>query len=253
MLELSIVLIVVGVLLVAVMNFRSTSQDRSAENADDFQDQIVLSIYDFAGRNYRLPCADTDGDGYEGAGSPGICLAADSSYLVGGVPFKTLGLLTPTEFGQGFEKKFLYGVYRNTANDSDLARLAERTSDVAGDSGYLQLDDFRKALRNAGATLSGVTEESRIHVTGDGAGAGAPDCSTNRVQNIAFFVVNGGGQDADGNGTPFDGVNAPLTWPSGGSTCIASPNAPVTALFDDKARAIGFAELLVMFPARLNF
>ena len=244
MLELSIVLVVVGVLLVAVMNFRSPSRDRSAENADDFQDQIVLSIYDFAGRNFRLPCADTDGDGYEGAGSPGSCTTADTSYQVGGVPFKTLGLLTPTVFGLGFEKNFAYGVYRNTAIDSDLAVLAERTSDVAGDSGYLQLDDFRKALRNAGATLSLATDSSRIHVTGDGASAGSLNCSTNRVRNIAFFVANGGGQDADGNGSPFDGVNAPLTWPSGGSTCIASPNAPVTALYDDKARAIGFAELL---------
>lgn len=244
MLELSIVLAVVGVLLVVAMNYRNANQDRPSENSADFQNQIIAAVYGFAARNYRLPCADTDGDGYEGVGSPGSCTTTDSNYMVGGVPFKTLGLETPTIFGNGFEKQFIYGVYRNTAIDADLARIVERTGDAAGDSGYLQLNDFKKGLRNAGAVLTIAADAGRIHVTGDGVATGAINCASNRVVNVALFVVHSGSRNADASGGLFDGANGPLAWPGGGSTCVASPNTPKTAQYDDTVRAIGYAELL---------
>jgi hypothetical protein len=243
MLELGIVLAVMGVLLVIAMHFHNSDKDRLTQNADDFQHQIIASIYSFAERNYRLPCADTDGDGYEGVGSPGSCTTTDSNYIVGGVPFKTLGLTIPTVLGNGYEKRFIYGVYRNATIDADLARLVERTGDAPGDSGYLRLDDFKKALRNAGSDLT-PTDAAKIYVTGDGVRTGAINCASNRLMHVAFFVVDGGAHDADANGSLFDGANGPLAWPGGGSTCVSGPNTPVTALYDDTVMAIGFSELL---------
>lgn len=239
MLELGVVLAVVGVLLVTAMYFHDPGKGRTIESAAEYQDKIVESIYSFAARNFRLPCADTDGDGYEG-GAAG-CAATD---VVGGVPYKTLGLVIPGALGSGFEKQFMYGVYRNAALDADLASLVERTGDAAGDSEYLQLNDLRKALRNANASL-GALDAALIHVTGDGSSkTGAISCAGNKVVNVAFFVVNGGTRDADADGSLFDGENAPMTWPGVGKICVSGPHTPATAQYDDAVRAVGFSELL---------
>jgi prepilin-type N-terminal cleavage/methylation domain-containing protein len=253
MLELAIVLAVLGVLIVTVMHYRNPDADRTTTTASDFQEQIIASIFDFAERNFRLPCADTDGNGFEGSGSPGGCTATDTNYVVGGVPYKSLGLAIPSVLGNGYEKRFIYGVYRKTnvtvTDDADLAMLKERTGDVAGDGGYLRMNDFKKALRNAEATLPpAATDAARINVTGEGGSTtGAINCSSNHVMNVAFFVVNGGASDADANGSLFDGANNALSWPGGGSLCVAGPHAPGNSQYDDTVRAIGFSEILGYF------
>lgn len=156
LLELALVLAMMGGLVLVLMDYsggRFGSRDIEGEGV---QDQVVAALYRYAQHNFRLPCADTDGDGVEGSGSDG-CGDDDSAQSVGGVPYITLGLADL--FGAGTEEHYIYGVYRNTALDADLASVEERTGDDEGDSGYRQLDDLRYALRTL-ATAS--LDSSRI-------------------------------------------------------------------------------------------
>jgi len=238
LLELALILVLLGSALVVVMHYRPTILGQQSAVAEGYQDQITAAVFRYALRHYRLPCADTNGNGLEGDSS-GVC--GSSGKTVGGVPFVTLNMTDSTALSDDVRQSYIYGVFRGSTTATDLATLAERTGDSIGDSQYLSLDDLRFALRTL---ASQGLDASRIHVTGDGLQAGSADCSTNRISNLAFFVVYSGSLDADQNGNPFDGVHNQLTWPSGGSRCVSGPETPESEQYDDSVIAVGFAELL---------
>lgn len=238
LLELALVLAMMGGLVLVLMNYSGGRFGASDIEGEGVQDQVVAALYRYAQNNFRLPCADTDGDGVEGSGSEG-CGDDDSARSVGGVPYSTLGLTDL--FGDGTEENYIYGVYRNTTLDADLASVEERTGDDEGDSGYRQLDDLRYALRSVADTS---LDSTRIHVTGDGDYTGEADCSAHPVANVAFFLVYAGADDADADGGPFDGENASLSWPAGGSFCVQGQATRGSAVYDDSVVAVGFSELL---------
>lgn len=238
LLELALVLAIMGGLVLVLMYYRDTRIGSSDIEGEGVQEQLVAALYRHAQNNFRLPCADTDGDGVEGSGNDG-CGEDDTALSVGGVPYITLGL--SDLFSAGAEESYIYGVYRNTALDADLARVEERTGDDEGDGGYRQLDDLRYALR---ALAEASLDSSRIHVTGDGDYTGEADCSGNPVANVAFFLVYAGRADADGDGSLFDGENASLSWPGGGSLCVQGQATRGSEAYDDSVVAVGFSELL---------
>jgi len=209
---------------------------RDTSVATTYQEQIVNAVKDFARRNYRLPCADTSGNGLEGADAG--CGNDNTQHIIGGVPYKTLGILPPSSVGQSGDGNYLYGVFRTAA--ADLAAVGERTGSAPVDGEYRARLDMAKALRDL---ASAATDFNRLRVTGDQAAMGAWNCAGNAT-NVAFLVVFSGARNADGTGTLFDGPQTGLAWPAGGTPCVAAPSTPVTETYDDTVRAIGFAELL---------
>lgn len=243
LLELAIIIALLGTYIMVLLHYRTNRLDGGDSMATGIQDQIVAAVYRYAERHYRLPCADTNGDGFEGAGPDG-CRGAQQ-HQVGGVPYRTLGLSESDALRTGINTSFFYGVYRKSHNDksqdTDLAVLEERTNDSNTAPGYRQLDDLRYALSILTSTN---VDTDRVHVTGDGDATGPADCATNKIANVAFFVLYAGARDANANGKQLDGANSQLSWPSGGALCVASQTTRASEQYDDSVIAVGFAELL---------
>lgn len=240
LLEMAFVLAVLGGLILTAMHYRAPLTGTSDTVALGYQDQITAALFRYARRHHRLPCADTNGNGFEG-GASGTCNPGEAAHMVGAVPFRTLALSDPQGITEQIRQRYVYGVFRDNSTATDLASLAERTGDLPGDSAYRSLDDLRYALRSL---ASRSLDASRIHVTGDGQQAGAADCSGNRIANLAFFVVYAGTRDADGDGNWLDGQNSNLGWPTGSGLCVSGPLTAEDEQYDDATVAVGFAELL---------
>jgi len=211
---------------------------------------IQQAIVGFAVSHRRLPCADTNGNGFEGGGMPAGCVAsATDSYQTGRVPYKTLGIVMSGASGDdAVYANVVYGVYRNSNvipnADADLAVAEERTGDASDNlPGYDALGDFRKALANAAGTTA---SSNYIHVTK----AGDTNCTV--IRNMAFALVSTGIGDADNDGNPFDGVNKNLKLSGGGSKCFASPAQRHDGRYDDQVVAVGFNALAAGLTADMN-
>lgn len=237
LIELAIIIALLGTYIMVLMHYRANRLDNGDTVATGIQDQVVAAVYRYAERHYRLPCADTNGDGFEGSGSG--CGTAQQNQ-VGGVPYRTLGMSESDALNSGMSADYFYGVYRDQVQNADLTVLEERTGDVPTAAGYRQLDDLRFALSRV---TSATINLNQIYVTGDGDMTGSSDC-TNKVTNIAFFVVYAGIGDANGDGNKLDGANSLLSGPSGSHLCVASQTTRHSEQYDDSVVAVGFAELL---------
>lgn len=240
LLELALVLALVGGMALIVMQYRGQALSQDKSIAQGYQDQIAAALFQYALRHYRLPCADTNGNGFEG-GSDGACGQGSTNHMVGGVPFQTLNMPETQGLSEAVRQRYVYGVFRDNSTAGDLSTLTERTGDALGTSGYLSLNDLRYALRGLGAR---AFDAGRIHVTGDAQQAGAANCATNPLGNLAFFVAYAGTRDADDDGDAFDGENSDLKWPAGGGLCVSGPLTTQDEQYDDAIVAVGFAELL---------
>jgi len=235
LLELTVVLVVIGLLL-SVVSFAYTGVLKSSEKQKTqavLQD-IQQSLLIFAVTNHRLPCADVDGNGYEGSGAPGVCGTATLS-KAGFLPYKTLFL--DSEPLDAEHQRFRYGVYRNATVNADLAVRAERTGDAVGSERYQGLGDLLKGLSLANVSAPLATE---VYVTGDAVHTGIPTCIKNVVANPAYVLVAGGHEDLDGVNGYWDAPNGLF---SVGKYCIASPSYAETAIYDDVVVAESFAGL----------
>jgi len=224
--ELSIVLVVVGVLASAGWSLLKPSLELTEKIKIERQLQsIEKSIITFALNNYRLPCPDTNGDGYEEN------CATSLGIKVGGVPFKTLGL-TGREV---IARKTIYGVYRG-AGVLDLTLLQERTGNTPGEVDYKSLGDLLKALDSVSSQpVSG----SQIFITGDGVRTGSENCTSNQVSNAAFVLSSGGVRSMNGDANLFDGINTSLRSNGTGAVCFASPDKMSNATYDDLVKSMG--------------
>lgn len=243
LIELAVVLIMIGLITGAAIRLYHPAQDRIDEvKAEQILLGIKQSLISFAISHRRLPCADTNSNGFEG-GAAGCGAAATAQ--TGSVPYATLGIDLPGTPGQEiFRRDIVYGVYRNNnaipASDADLAIVLERTGDLLGDSRYQDLGDFRRALTN-GATAA--TSSNFVYRTGDG-DTSAENCGTNVVANAAFLLASAGTQDANLDGNRFDGVNEALNLDGSGAKCFASAAKRRNADYDDVTVGMGFTELL---------
>lgn len=224
--ELSIVLVVIGLLAAASLGAFANRDGRRIEASAEAA-RIEAAVVAFARLQHRLPCPDTSADGREG-NAAGTCPAGTET---GWVPYESLGLANPPA-----AQRARYLVYRNGAADADLAVLAERTADLPGTTGHLSRNDLLAALANAAAQ---PVAAGRVHLTGDGGTEGAEDCATNRRLHPAFALILPG-EDRNGNGSGFDGLHAAL--PATGA-CIASPTRAASIDYDDHVLAHGLTTL----------
>jgi prepilin-type N-terminal cleavage/methylation domain-containing protein len=226
LIELTISLLVVGVLTgVTAASYSGVTGGKTEEVLVANLGEISLSIANFALLNHRIPCVDTDSDGYENCEQPNA--------KVGGLPYLSISI--DESPGELSESQLVYGVYRQL----DLTAHVERTGNVMGEQGFLDRNDFRQALISAANEAFSVTH---LHVTGDNALTGTEDCSANRSQNIAYILIDAGLRDRNNNGSKFDGENA--SFGQTGVPCFSAPSRQSGVEYDDKVIAIGFESLL---------
>ena len=228
LIEMAVVLVIIGVIGMVLWKFlpnykslpaiaRLTST--SLSTAEDALNGFILA-------NGRLPCPDTNGNGYEDC---------SGSASLGLLPVRTLGL--------SLSEPVRYGVYRapnaSLPQDADLATLKDRynpllppsTVNAAALATVLptalpvavtpQLNglDFCAALINLSRTPGQVLT-----------------AGTQRVP-IAYGLAVAGGGDADGDGSPFDGLNRVAGQFALGGTSRS-------AAYDDQTRTVGAGELM---------
>jgi len=235
LIETSVALVVIGVITVASLQaFNSANYYKNQTLANNWLTQSKDSVIQFAKTNYRLPCPDIDADGFENC---------SGTQVTGSLPVHTLGLPVSSQVSDliAGHQNVIYGVFRDSANNADLTTLAERTGDALGDAAYQSVDDFKVALVTASAL---ATSSNQPYITGDAENTGAEDCTNNVVTNGAFWLASSSGQDANGDGNPFDGVNASLAHNGSGSLCFSAPTKRQDANYIDRVSGVAFSELL---------
>ena len=227
MLELSFILSAMAGLILA-LTYLTTDLFGKRQGIDG--DRLLLladaQVKEFAARNGRLPCPDTDSDGGEN------CTASASSKGV--LPYRTLGLSTQT-YVVG-ETPLRYGVYRKAstdlASDADLAvrqlRFTPQNSDGKGypetSAAQANSADFCHALANA---RSADFSADRAHVEYPGGGR----------QNVAYAIAFPGSGNRDGGATAYDLLNGV------GGAGFQARNTPPSDQYDDKTIHRSFDEL----------
>lgn len=217
LLEMAVYLIVGGLIMVAVVQLVPVLKGSLEQELQDITlESLNEAVIGFALVHSRLPCPDTDGDGFE-----------ECTGSTGAFPYRTLGITRFPRESAGV--LFRYGVYRNenAADDSldaDLAVLKNRYEPMLppgeGPLNNLNGHDFCLALRNA--ALFGVDTNFLT--------AGTP------VVNVAFVVADSGSGDADLDGDLFDNGN-------GAGFGFTTPNVPQSSAYDDQVAATGFQQL----------
>jgi prepilin-type N-terminal cleavage/methylation domain-containing protein len=237
--EMAVVLVVVGLLSWASFSAYETvnkQQDRSQAQAMAREMQSQLRT--FSMRHGRLPCPDNSllGTGYEGLVG-GVCGAGNQ---LGWFPYISMGMVLPTE-----TLRARYAVFRAAnavaASDADLAVAMERTGDPISHINHRDVTDLMTALNNASGLALDTT---RAFLTGDSAAAGAIDCSSNPVMNVAYWLVVPL-EDRSGDNNRLDPPHA------NASVCAHSPSAPIRADSDDVVFSESPAQLAGWFRKSL--
>jgi prepilin-type N-terminal cleavage/methylation domain-containing protein len=213
LLELSLVLAVLGVRGFFFVNTFSGVDDVRLRRQSQAEAEVAReALRAFLLANKRLPCPDTNADGYENGGAAGCTGTGE----MGTLPYLTLGLPDVAH------NRMFYGVYRAGALDDGITQLEERTGDPEGDPGYLGVGDAITALQAIPA-IPNTLDTSHIHIAGIDA-TGAPDCASGHNPAFLLIVPNA---DRNGNGQALDGINA------ANDNCFASPTQPLTLNYDD--------------------
>ena len=210
LIELSVTLVVLGLVTAVVVDVvpamrRASVTAETVRNLDDAE----VSLTTFAAIHGRLPCADSNGNGFENRDGE-LCQA-----VVGRLPFATLGLGAPLINADGFEFKYaLYHRPGTLAGDGALGARKERyrspvVVDGSGDDpatlgvlafsdpGVNQRLDFCQGLR---AGIDASFDERYLHVNAPGGN-----------QHVAYVLVDPGVGNMDLLQDEFDGLNATAT------------------------------------------
>lgn len=238
--ELAIALAALGLMTWAVAGaYGNAGSQRDRDEARVHGQQMLEAVRAFALTNARLPCPDTDGDGWEGNVLGGCPANAQTGWL----PYASLGLDLPHP-----RVRAAYGVYRNaaaSAGNADLAVRAERSNpaDTAGDPGYQNVRDLIAALNFAAAQSVAA---DKVYLTGDGGVQGAVDCGANLRSHPALVLVMPV-SDRDNSGSRFDGVHAA---PPAMGSCFQPPATAETSVRDDVVVTDSLSSLAGWLAAR---
>ena len=219
--EMSVVLVIVGLLSWAAFSgYQTVNDQRNREQGQAMAREAQSHLRTFSMRNGRLPCPDTSatGNGLETL-TGGVCGAGAQ---VGWFPYASVGMVNPAP-----EYRARYAAFRapnsDARADADLTVAKERTGDALGELNYLNVNDLVAGLNNA-AALPRLT--TRAYITGDDGAAGPIDCNGNIVAAAAYWLVVPL-KDRSGAGRLLDAPHLAA------SLCAASPSAPIRQDFDD--------------------
>lgn len=239
LIEMAIVLVVIGIIISAAQSFyRGGLKTAEYTKIQSQLESINQALITYAMQNNRLPCADTNDDGYEEASL--------SNCQTGAVPYKTLGMNQMANTQTQISKRnIVYGVYRNSnviaSLDADLTLSKDRTGDLPGSQYYENNFDFIKALSNGN---NNAFNNTRVYTAGDET---TVDC-TIANDNYAYILASAGVDDADNDGNEFDGVNKDLKLDGTGTLCFSSAIKRKNNQYDDIVMVMHFQSLI----GRLN-
>ena len=224
LIELSIVLVVLGIIIVLIWRFIGFNADFALSNSQRAMmrsaDQAVTG---FVLANSRLPCPDTNGDGVEDCAG---------GAAIGTLPAVSIGL------AQADATRIRYGVYRNAStaaiDDADLAALDDRMPMLATTGtplagydlfqGNLNGIDLCAGLRNG---ANNAADNSYLHVV-------TPEGNV----NVAYALALTGRSDADQAGGLLDDENAAT------GVAFEAPSRVTDGGYDDRVVAVGFDRLI---------
>lgn len=137
LIEISIVLVIVGLLLGGMMMPLSTQMEKSRRNDTRAMiDQAFEAIYGYALMNGRLPCPDTSGNGMENR-SGGNCTSVN-----GGLPWASLGTANADAWGQTFSYR-VTNAYADTVDGTGCGSATFGVSFSLCSNGDIQVLDAR--------------------------------------------------------------------------------------------------------------
>jgi prepilin-type N-terminal cleavage/methylation domain-containing protein len=217
--EISIVLVVVGILGFFSLKFLSeiSNQALNQQFKNDLE-RADNAIHGFILTNGRLPCPDTDNDGDED------CAIANKT---GSLPLETLGIESSIQKSRGGAIR--YGVYRKenalAKSDTDLSApiIKNRYEPLLPNletSNQLNGLDLCFALKTASLAGSDANQVN-IGVLGI---------------NVAYVIADSGTIDANNDGNLFDSTNA-------SGLKFEKPTASHLNNYDDNVLAVSFNEL----------
>ncbi|HBB78326.1 MAG TPA: hypothetical protein DC050_08190 [Pseudomonas sp.] len=231
LLELAAVLALLSGLVFALLYKTSDVSIQTAlQSTDSALTAADEQLRQFAAWNGRLPCPDTNGDGFEDCGS---------GAQKGDLPYRTLRLAAiGYEVGEQGGRALRYGVYRNAAADADLAVKDERFKPTNADATAYDLGNSNSLdLCTALASASGHAQnDAYLHIAyTEGARAG-----------MAYMLASPGVADADSDGSRYDGLNYTS------ATGFNAPQTPVSTAYDDTTRGRGLAELHELLHCKVS-
>jgi len=209
--ELAVVTLIISVITAGfVVMAKSVITQQQQQRVAYETATLIPQLVDFAQRNNRLPCPDSDGDGVENCGSTGT-----------GFPFNTILLSKPAVSSIGGAVSYIVS--------PDLIALSN-IDDPQWKFSATNRQDFCRQLTNSLIKTLTVSEPAIVS-------RGSSVCSVaNVVANPAVIIVDSGSTNADGAGNVFDGLN-------GSGFCYSSPAQPQTANYDDTVLVLGKALL----------
>lgn len=215
LIELSIVLVIIGILISIVAGILPDIVGSTHDREDQARlERAEKALIAYAARNRRLPCPDTDGDGRENRDGDEVCDA-----ISGRLPFLDLGL---SDGDDARGQRIAYGVYNQ---DEPLADLTGAEYDFAN------LGQFCMAIDNAAAFTDNNEQTDQLRVVSSVAGGPDP-------YNTAFAVVSRGRNNA------FDANNEGIL---GGDGIVEHPRTTSGQLgdedYEDQVRVVGFSQL----------
>jgi len=170
LIEMAMVMVIVGIVISIMMTVMPTIiRTGKIKEARAKLTKYDYALQGYAISNFRLPFADSDGNGLE-----------NNNVFIGDLPYLTLGLSNGNDVWGNPVK---YAVYGRAGNPNNLTD----TSDKPG-------------LCAALAAISGF-DSNIVYVTSSNSCAGA---NAGNSANQAYTVASGGPKDLDGNNGFFD-------------------------------------------------
>ncbi|MBF0177982.1 MAG: type II secretion system protein [Magnetococcales bacterium] len=231
LIELSIVLVVVGLIISMGMTMGPDMIFTSKVTQTKGQlDKVRQAIEGFALTNNRLPCPDTDNDGVENVASH-TC-----SSKSGDLPIITLGLSAGRNTS-GSDKRDASGkdAWGNTIKyavfiraSSAATRLEDLASDEVGTSDQtawgttISRTYFCKKLTQLASSTFVATTDLHVANLTSRDGNNANSSCANGIM-VPFALITSGSEDADKNDNKYDGMND-TTLNGNDALCFENPD-----------------------------
>ncbi len=231
LLEMAIVVSIIGVLGIAVSSAYFGIADVRARARGHAEAEVARqSVRAFMLRNKRLPCPDLSVGG-SGA-REGLAGSCTPGAQIGWLPYESLGLAAPDP-----RHRIRYAVARAGVG-ADLVAPSGGTGDG------LDLDGVGRLRQTLMAAANQTSASSRPYLTGTGTPGNPESCSGNVVSNPAFALIAPvSDRDDSGSQYPgFDGINQSMA--AANTLCIAAPDRPMDATYDDVVVAESATALL---------
>jgi prepilin-type N-terminal cleavage/methylation domain-containing protein len=167
LIEMAMVMVIVGIVISIMM----TVMPAIIKTGKIKEARAKLAKYDYALQgyaisNFRLPFADSDGDGLE-----------NNNVFIGDLPYLTLGLSNGNDVWGNPVKYAAYGKAGNPTNLTDTSDKATLCAALAAIAGF---------------------DQNIVYTTSSNS------CSSTGAANQAYVVASGGPKDLDGNNGFFD-------------------------------------------------